>query len=266
MKLRRALSAAALFACTGCRGVDPAPEDLEGLLHYLWQKYPEGSDAELVDALENLDLAVDGAELEDTLDGATALLTDEEVALAGLDREVDPSETAGVFIVDPFPCDIDTAETILISTEQDVLYDVFDDYERQYTTDLDAYLDRETPRLLWEVTYTTTIPLAGPYTADLAGGVWRIPDSPFGDFLLTRSVLVEPAVFERSDGVFDQDYRIELYYGPRDGTVIHVEALWRHMHAGLANTDSESVQRFILNSLEDWDDQTADWCENGIPR
>jgi len=265
MTLREALSAATILACAACRGVDPAPEDLEGLLHYLWEKYPEGSDAELVDALENLHLSIDGAELEDTLDGTTALLTDEEVALAGLDRDVDPSETAGVFIVDPFPCDLDTAEAIVISTEQDVLYDVFDNYERRYTTDLEAYLERETATLSWEVTYTTTIPLAGPYTADLAGGVRRIPDAPFGDFFLTRSVLVEPAAFERSDGVFDQDYRIELYYAPRSGTVIHVEALWRNMHAGLANTDSEAVQRFILNSLEDWDDQTAHWCENGMP-
>ncbi|MBW2257646.1 MAG: hypothetical protein JRI25_24035 [Deltaproteobacteria bacterium] len=244
MRLNRALFATTLLACSGCRGVNPAPEDLEGLLHYLWEKYPEGSDAELVDALDNLHLAIGGADLEDTLDGSTAPLTDEEVALAGLDREVDPTETVGLFIVDPFPCDVDTAEAILISTEQDVLYDVFDDYERTYTTDLDAYLERETSTLLWEVTYTTTIPMAGPYTADLAGGVRRIPHRTLGDFLLIRSV---------------------LFYGPRDGTVIHVEALWRNMHAGLANTDSEAVQRFILNSLEDWDDQTAHWCENGLP-
>ncbi|MBW1881289.1 MAG: hypothetical protein JRJ84_23285 [Deltaproteobacteria bacterium] len=265
MRLNRALFATTLLACSGCRGVNPAPEDLEGLLHYLWEKYPEGSDAELVDALDNLHLAIGGADLEDTLDGSTAPLTDEEVALAGLDREVDPTETAGLFIVDPFPCDVDTAEAILISTEQDVLYDVFDDYERTYTTDLDAYLERETSTLLWEVTYTTTIPMAGPYTADLAGGVRRIPHRTLGDFLLIRSVLVEPAEFEHQDPVFDQDYRIELFYGPRDGTVIHVEALWRNMHAGLANTDSAAVQRFILNSLEDWDDQTAHWCENGLP-
>jgi hypothetical protein len=265
METFRVLPAAILLACTACKGVDPAPEDLEGLLHYLWNKYPEGSDAELVDALENLHLAIGGADLEDTLDGGTESLTTEEVALAGLDREVDPSEAVGLYIADPFPCDLDTAEAILISTEQDVLYDVFDDYERHYTTDLDAYLERQSATLLWEVTYTTSIPLAGPYTAELDAGVRRIEDSPLGDFLLTRSVLVEPAEFDDPGPVFDQDYRIELYYAPRSGTVIHVEALWRNMHAGLANTDSEAVQRFILNSLEDWDDQTAQWCEDGLP-
>ena len=34
----------ALFAC---RPVDPAPEDLDALLHYFWQKADTGSDAEI---------------------------------------------------------------------------------------------------------------------------------------------------------------------------------------------------------------------------
>lgn len=259
-------AAAAALLCLGlaaCRPVEPAPRDLEGLLHFLWEAQ-EADDARLAEGLENLHALLGEGPLEPPLDGSTAPLDVAQVALAGLAREVDPSRAAGLYIATGFDCTLDAAARIVSAVEQDALYDLFDAYERVLRGDRDAFLAREDDRLGWDATYAVSVPFAGPYTATLDGWARWVEGSD-GPFLLTRSVLVEPATFEREGSVFDQDYRIELYYTPSPGRVRHVEALWRHMEAGAVDTDSETVRRLILNGLIDWDAQTAALCAGPLP-
>ena len=47
------------------------------------------------------------------------------------------------------------------------------------------------------------------------------------------------------------------------GAWVPLDILWRHMDAAAVNTDSETIQRLILNGLIDWDAQTATLCAEG---
>lgn len=259
---------AVLLAVPGCRAVPEAPEDLDGLLHYLWQNVVDGGDDEIAQGVVNLHVAVDGAALTEITDGQATELTADEVAWLELDREVDPSEASGVHMISPLTCDLETVDDIVTALEQGEMYDTFDAYERQYTSDAGDYHDRSSPTLTWTVEYSVTVPLAGSYTANLDAGARWVPTlddtlSPHGPVLITWSTLPEPAVFDTGDGVFDQDYRVEVYYEPEPGKVVHTEALWRHMEAGVVSMSNESIQRMVLNGFADWDAQTDVLCAGG---
>ena len=260
--------AATLLAMASCRPVPEAPADVDGLMHFFWQKVDEGEDDEIAQGVVNLHEATDGDVLDETVDGQLTSLDADEIALVGSDA--DPAEAVGIYMVNPLTCDLETVDDIVIALEQDELYDSFDEYQRAYTSDAGAYSRREVLTLTWTVEYTVTVPLAGTYSATLNSGARWVPAvtdnlSPFGPVLLTWSTLAEPGEFEDEDGVFDQDYRVEVYYQPDAGRVLHSEAIWRHMDAGLVDMESENIQRLVLDGLADWDDRTDEICEAGGP-
>ena len=245
----------------GCRPVEPAPEDVDGLLHELWASWEDPDPERLSAIVANLEAAL--GPLEEPADGEVSDLSREEIA-AATDRDVDPAAASGVWIATGFPCTPRALEAIVTYPDQDRLYDIFDSYERTFSSGRAAFLDARSDALDWEVVYGATVPIGVGYTAVLDAGARRI-DSEAGWLLLTRSVLREPATFDNEDAVFDQDWRIELYWAPEPGRVVHVEGLWRHMDAGAVDTDNETVRRLILNSLADWDATTASWCAEGLP-
>ena len=77
--------------------------------------------------------------------------------------------------------------------------------------------------------------------------------------------LTEPATFTSGEGDFDQDYRIEVYYPPSEGRVVHVEALWRQMQAGFVDTDIDAIQDLILEAILDIDAAVGNDCVDGLP-
>jgi hypothetical protein len=259
---------ALLVTLIGCRPVPEAPEDVDGLMHHFWQKVGEGEDGDIAQGVVNLHAAVDGDSVEDAVDGQVTNLDADEIALVG--STADPSEAPGIYMVDPIACDLETVDDIVIALHQGELYDTFDDYVRTYTSDEQAYSSREVATLTWDVEYSVTVPLAGSYTAKLNSGarwVAELPEdlSPFGPLLITWSTLAEPAEVDTEDGVFDQDYRVEVYYEPEAGRVLHAEAIWRHMEIGVMSFESEDIQRLVLNGLADWDDETEAICADGGP-
>lgn len=257
-----------LLAAAGCRAVPEAPESLDGLLHYFWQTVVDGGDDEIAQGVVNLNEAVDGDGLTEITDGQATQLTADEVAWLELDREVDPTEASGIHMISPLTCDLETVDDIVTALPQGEMYDTFDEYERRYTSDAGDYHDRSVPTLTWTVDYTVTVPLAGTYTATLDAGARWVPTlddtlSPHGPVLITWSTLPEPAVFDGGEGVFDQDYRVEVYHEPEPGKVVHTEALWRYMEAGVVSMSNESIQRMVLNGFADWDAQTVALCQSG---
>jgi len=268
---RTALGSAAFTAAllvTGCRAVPEAPEDLDGLLHYFWGTVVPGEDDEIAAGVVNLHEAVDGDALVEITDGQATPLAADEVAWLELGRDVDPAEASGIHMISPLTCDLETVDDIVTALEQGEMYDTFDAYQREYTSDAAAYHDRSVPTLTWSVEYSVTVPLAGSYTATLDAGARWVPAiddtfSPHGPVLITWSTLPEPAVFDGGDGIFDQDYRVEVYYETEPGKVVHTEALWRHMEAGVVSMSNESIQRMVLNGFADWDARTEELCADG---
>lgn len=279
---RRVLPVVCL-SLAACGKVDPLPEDLDGLFHYLWLHAEDGEPAEMAAAVAKVEALVGGAELEEALHGTLTDLSAEEVAVVEMD--VDPSLSAGVSLVNPIVCDLDLMERNLYHLKQEELYPDYEIYNREYTSDIEAYKARTADTITWTTTYTAQNALSGRYESVLNGSMRRIDasdaevleagealaedgeeaPSPVGVILLARAWITQPAVFEREDTVFDQDFQMEIFYQSGD-RLLHVYPLWRHLEINdVLNMDSEGFQATLLNELERYDEDTEKLCADGIP-
>jgi len=239
-------------------------------MHYLWEQFEVGDDAQIHEAVVNLHAAVDGATLEDAWDGSLTPLTTEHAALVGVEDR-NPAEAPGFVLVHPIACDLDHLDTILAYPDQDELYTgVYDAYERTWTSNRRAYLDGEVDVLTWDLEYQASV-LGSTYTGTAKGMLRRVQAiddevSPFGTVLLARAHMPEPVVFERGNKSMDQDYQLEIYYERVEDDIVHTYGMWRQADFGNGFTsENEVVQRLLLNGLEDWDHTTNDLCEDGVP-
>ncbi|MEZ4235861.1 MAG: hypothetical protein R3F59_06800 [Myxococcota bacterium] len=252
--------------------VEPAPAELDALLHWTWARYDEGDDEALAGAVTNLDAAVGGQGLVESFDGSVSRLDREEAALVGV-TDRDPGDAAGIFLVDAFACDFDQLQEILSYPGQDELFlDVYDAYARTFEQSRDAWLAGDVDRIDYDIDYTASL-LGATYVAAGRGALRRLPDlgdpevTPFGPAVLQRSYLPAPAAFEGdSNKSLDQDYQLEVYWPRGEGRVVHVYGMWRQANFGSGlDMENESAQRILLNNLLDWDDNTAALCAEGRP-
>lgn len=250
----------------GCKHVDPAPSDVDGLARWFWDNYDQAEDADVAAAMVNVHAAIDADALVDPIDGTVSDLTVDDITGVEIADGTDPTAAAGMFLTDMIPCSLAEIEGIATALNQDQLYvGVYDAYTREYTTDSAAYFDRQTPTVAWAVEIDSKL-LGTNYHESLLGGARYVADlgadvTPNGPILVTRTWMPSPAVFESGNKSFDQDYQIEIYDERAPGETIHLYALWRKldMTSGL-DQDNTTVQRTILNNLVDWDAGTAQIC------
>ncbi len=260
---------AALLMGSGCRDLEPAPAELDDLLHYLFDKVEFGEDAQLAEALENLHVAVGGDTLEEMQDGLVSHLSVEAVAAVGI-TDRDPADASGVYMTRPIVCPYPDLLNIVTYQDQHELYvGVYDEHAREYTSSLDDFKSGATHELTWDTVYTGSL-LGISYTANSQGYLRRVPDlgdgsMPFGDALFGRIVLGEPAEFAGNAGNhFDQDYQLEVFW-PRDDIVLHMYAMWKDSKMAGFEDEGEATQVLMVNALRDWDDGTEQICAAGLP-
>lgn len=258
----------ALLLLGGCKKVEPAPKELDALIHWMWTRYDDGLDEELAEGGENLWDAVDGDGWTEYWDGSLTPLTKDEAAAVGV-TDRDPADAPGVFLVNVYTCTLDQLQPILLHKAQDELYEgVYDRYDRTYTTERAAFEDRSSASMAWDVSYDASI-FGTAYTAEIVGGLRAVPEveiSTHGEFLMARTFLPEPATFENDNRSQPQDYQLEVWQDRGDGTLLHVYGLWREADfgAGITSAD-EGSQRILLNNLKQWDDDTEEHCAAGRP-
>lgn len=267
------ISGMLVLALLACHSTQPAPADLDGLAHWYWSHYDGADDAASDDAAVlaatlNLDAAV--GDLAQPMTGTLTDLSTDEQAVLGLESPHDIAAAAGMFLMNTVPCTMDQIERITIALEQDALYpDTYTSYARTYTSDADAYLARETPYLTWRSSIDAEV-LGASYHEDIDGGARHVSDpdgAAFGDMLMTRVYLPEPATFEEGNDAksFTQDYQLEIYYPRSDTELVHAYVLWRQMdYGGGLDTDDASAQSLMLGALIDWDDANAALCADGF--
>lgn len=281
-----ALAAPAILALLGvaaCHSTKPAPEDLDGLAHWYWQHFDgvspvdqtEGTDADAIAAQVNLDaalaIALGSIEAGKTSSGSVTDLSDTEQAIVVVDPPRDVALAAGIYIADVVGCSLDQIERITIDLDQDELYPgSYDSYERTYTSDVDAYLARDTPYLTWESNIDATV-LGASYHEDVVGGARYVFDDGSveggrGDIFISRVTLTAPAEYEEGSGKsFDQDYQLDIYYPLSDSEVVHFYPLWRQYDYGTGlDQDSSAAQGVMMGGLFDYDDDNAALCADGF--
>jgi hypothetical protein len=137
--------------------------------------------------------------------------------------------------------------------------DVFEAYERTYDSSLEDWQQDRIP-LRWTSIYAVEVPLTSLLTVTLAGEI-REPEE---GILVVRNVMPEPAVSAEDDGVFDQDWRIEAWTENEEG-LVHLEAMWRHMDAGVVDTSNETIRSLVLDAIVTSDEESEVLCANGLP-
>ncbi len=255
-----------LVAFSACRKIEPVPEDLDELMHFVWQEIDEGSDEILAEAVNNLHKALDGNHFDELIEGEVSDLGENEVAFVG--RSVDPSTATGMFIADRIGCTIPELNAVVAYEHQDELYTgIYDSYDRVSTSSVQDYLDRRTDTVTWDIVYSTSM-LGTGYTVESRTLMRRVRDlqTRSGAAVLIRANLLGPAVFDNPDsnGFLEQDYHLEVYW-PHNGGLLHAYALWKDTRLLGFEDEEEATQRVTLNNLADWDEDTTQLCEEGRP-
>ena len=182
-----------ILAAIAC-APEPAPEEVDGLLHLFWTEYEDAENERIAEAAANLP--------REPQDGETTRLTEAEIDHVEI-GDVDPAEARGWFIIYRYECTLEALEPILYSRHQDEQYPEadYDDYSREYTSSLDDYTSGASETLSWEVVIEGSY-LNTAYTEHLLGGLRRSDD-----VLMARTWLPAPAEFEEgSDWSWTQDY------------------------------------------------------------
>ena len=251
-----------LLLSLACRAVEPAPEDLDGLFHFFWQEAEEGSTEELEAAQLNLEVAAKGSSLTEPLKGTITDLSNEEAAL--VDVDVDASISAGMFLINPVACTLEQIDRTIWWQKQDELYPDYQNYKRDYLTDIDAYTSGESDRVSWTTSYTAGNILTGDYDSTVLGSLRKVVGAEH-TFLIARAWIPAPAVFVKEGPVFDQDFQMEIFYASGDH-LVHAYPLWRHLDIGSGlSTDDPGFQGTLLNELVAYDRDTEQLCADGIP-
>lgn len=252
-----------LLLGAACRPVKEAPPELDALILTFWNEWETASDEEIRGYAEDLVDVIDFEALDQRpIDGSMSYLDQEGVDRVEKEFTGDPDTAHPMFLVNRFACTSGQLEPILYHLDQNALYPVYDRYDRVYTSDDAAYLDRSERTLSWDVELETSFILS-KYTEWLSGGIRYVED---GDdpILLTRTWITRHSEFAGDANAFDQDYQVEVYFR-HGGSMLHLYGLWRDMKIGSYTTEDTTVSRPILNKLAEWDDQTAALCAEGKP-
>lgn len=261
-----------LLLTAACSRPEPAPEDIDGALHYLWDGWEAGDDEGLAQAVSNLDAELQRLEDEGSdlpYDGTQSRLAADQVeGLHFTGEPPDPSLGGPFFVAMPIGCTLDEAARVASATNQDELHPgSYERYERTWTNDGEAFFNGEEAFLRWDVELDATygFPVNYSFTERLKGGLRRVPGGPGGDdVLLGRTHLIEPATDEDDNKSFDQDYQLDVYFArPSDDglSMVHVWAVWRVIDLGASgNQDSRLVIGTTISNAIGWDEEVTGIC------
>ena len=256
-----------LWIMIACKSVKPAPQDIDGLSHYFWQKYDADDSSVLEEGLRNAFSALNVNELSDPLRGSITPLSREELDLVGKTEE-DPASLSGVYFANIIHCPINSVEKGLYALNQDQRHEgTYEEYNRQYTSSLEQYERRQSDRLSWHTEYKIN-DLGQKLTVNINGeirhlGELTVEAPPTGQAFIARAVLEdENAYFEGSDtrGMF-QDYQLEVYFQRSPTETVHFFTIWREMvYTSAIDFSSETMQGFVLDGMLEWDADAEAEC------
>lgn len=230
---------------------------LDEFLHSAWTGYSAENLAGIGEKTVLIDATLNGDEF--ALVGNFSDITAAELALVELGWAPDAAAATGFYVVDTIGCTAAQLETVLTSLEQDEIYHSYTAYERNYTSDGDAFFAGEADFLHWETTYSVDV-FVGQYTMSTVGGVQRLNGYFDDPIYVTRTFAPNPADSSSEDLHFEQDYQIGVFF-PRDGTYVHTYAMWRQFGTTAdGDQDDPLIHDIIINAMEDYFENTTEFC------
>jgi len=236
------------------------PQVMSGLMPWLWSNFKDGSASALAEGVQNLHEVTGAATLDAPEDGALPDLTALALRDLSISPDPEPDRARGLYVVNSFSCTIEQLESILVDLDQADLYDdIYEDYDRDYTSNADAYSEGWTDTLEWDAEATVSSLLVR-YTQQLRGGLRYLSGTERGPALVARSFMTEPAEID-GDASFDQLYVIEVFYERAAGEMVHVSGQWRDMDlGGGVDMDSDVMLALMVEGVLGRDERTAELC------
>ena len=138
---------AALFALAGCKELPEAPETFAELCAYLYEHHADEDPAALIAGLEQLATWLD-EHPEEAEDKYSVDPLTEEIVDSLDDKDRTAEEMVGLAVARQSHHPIEDTTHCLVVTPQDAIYpDTYDEYEREYVGDPDCFMDKECPRI-----------------------------------------------------------------------------------------------------------------------
>ena len=261
----------------------PAPEGLEDLSRFIWDRFEIKADTdvalqdqELHAAFINLDKELQALEVpvdDDTpFKSVLADIEEERIKdLEGMEGRSDRIALAqGLVVANIVHCTLEQNENLTLSEKSAEIHgDIYETYEKEFDDDIQPFDDGDVDQIFWRLSYRIGSPPVGsPYAAQTRAGARRVKAidddvSPFGDLFITRVHLPEPAVFDGEGSEFDLDFQIETYHQREDGNLVHFYAMWRRMVLGPVDSSQEVFINTSLDGMVDWDKETEVACGDG---
>ena len=260
----------------------PAPEGIEDLTRFILDRFEIKEDTDV--AVQNEELAGAIVNLNDELEKLEvgvdkpykSVLNDIEAEhvddLSGMtdDKLEDLPLAQGLVIADVIDCSFEQNQNLLLGEKgPDIHPDVYAEYSKDFDDDVQPYADGDKSQIFWDLDYKLKDPPVGSaYSAVARGGARRVDaiddeKSPFGDVLITRVHLPEPAEFESEGSEFTLDFQLETYHTNSDGKLLHLYANWRRMKLGPVDSSQEVFINTSLDGMVDWDKETEKACADG---
>ncbi|MCB9745527.1 MAG: hypothetical protein H6740_23310 [Alphaproteobacteria bacterium] len=248
-----------LLLLLACKAPDPAPTEVEGLSHYLLERYDDEAPDALLDAADNLAAWYSAEVGEGDLGGTLGDLSREALDTMDMPPEVDPSEVIGIFHVTPQACAMDDVVAIFLNAHQDELFGgSYVAYERAFRGDVACFPPMDCERATWDVDITSEFALGIQMRYPLISGVRWASDGERAPVMLSRTHMPEPADAD-DPAYFDQSYQIEVLV-PRGDDVLHLYALWNAGGVDGLDPEADFWKDQYLQGLIDYNQRIDELC------
>jgi len=256
-----------LLALVGCRHADPAPKELDDLLHFFLAQYDLGDTELLLEGGTNAIAWFDAEAGHADSEGSISDLSQEEFLALGMPDDTSAEWLNGGYHLTLQQCTLSEIQAIYLEPDQSSLFpDNYISYSRNFGLGQDCFADGACNEIQWVSSIEDSL-LGKTMTYDLNSGlIWQESETAeTSQMLLSRTVMPEPATIGSGDGsaFFDQSYQIEVFV-PLEGLALHLYGLWNS--GGLEGIDPEAPlwTNQYIGGLRDWDQRLDEICDQGL--
>ena len=267
--LRLLALATVVSLAAACSPPEPAPEELDALIHYFFTDYETEEEATLADAIANTLEWWRANTAEGESEGSVTDLRVNEVTPLGMPEDLSMQFLVGVYHLVLQTCSLEEIERIYLEPDQMSLFPGnYDNYTREFQDGEACYSDGSCDRVTWTTEIEDSL-MGKSMTYGMSSGLRRFTgidlENEERSAVLSLTWMLEPAVIGEGGGAafFDQAYQIEVFV-PVDDRALHLYGIWNSGGLDGVDPDAPIWANSYLDGVKDWDIRLDEICDEGL--